>query len=219
VWTGAHGEERDLNTLDRELAAHDARALVTGGNHDGYDLWGMVPAESTGSRHVRARIELLPRGWRATSPSGNVLASLGGANSVDMPHRVWSGAPYWTAEQITEVDLEALGDKPVDILLGHDAPISALLSARLKLNEHLWEAAGLAYAAQGQKMFHRGVMQVRPRLVVSGHYHLFMDTVERFDATDGVRFECRTVILNSDGQPYTVAVLNTDTLGMEYLPR
>jgi hypothetical protein len=217
VWTGAHGEERDLNTLDRELAAHDARALVTGGNHDGYDLWGKVPVESTGSRHVRARIELLPRGWRATSPSGNVLASLGGANSVDMPGRLRSGEPHWPAEQITESDLVALGDEHVDVLLGHDAPRSALLRARLKLNEHLWEAAGLAYADRGQVMFHRGVSQVRPRLTVSGHYHLHLDVVETFEGSSGTPFECRTVILNADGQPHSLAILHTDSLQIEYL--
>jgi len=219
VWTGAHGEARDLNTLDRELAAHSARALVTGGNHEGYDRWETIPVGPTGTRVVRDTVELLPRGWRAASPAGNVIASLGGANSIDMPDRIRAGDPYWPAEQITPDDLFALGEEPVDILLGHDAPVSAALRARLKPNEHLWDATGLAYAVRGQGMFHRGVQQVRPRLTVSGHYHLHLDAVETFQAGDGKSFECRTVILNSDGHENAVAVLDTDTLRIEYLTR
>jgi hypothetical protein len=218
VWTGGDTEERELDTLDRDLAAHSAQALVTGGNHDGYDRWAEIPVGATGTRLVRPNIELLSRGWRATSPAGNVLASLGGANSIDMPARVRSGSAHWPAEQITESDLTALGSEPVDILLGHDAPRSALLSARLKSNEHLWEASGLAYANQGQEMFHRGVQQVRPRLVVSGHYHLHLDTVEMFRATDGASFECRSVILNAGSASSSVAILDTDSLLIEYLP-
>jgi hypothetical protein len=219
VWTGLHGEERDLNTLDRELAAHSAQAFVTGGNHEGYDRWSKVAISATGTRAVRDTIELLPRGWKANSPSGTVIASLGGANSIDMPARVRTGEPFWSAEQITEDDLASLGDDPVDVLLGHDAPRSALLRALLKLNQDHWEAAGIAYADRGQEMFHRGFAQVRPKLAVSGHYHLHMDAVETFEGSDGAPFECRTVILNSDGQPYTVAVLDTDSLRLEYLPR
>jgi hypothetical protein len=219
VWTGGETEERELDTFDSDLAAHSARALVTGGNHDGYDRWELIPARPDGIRPVRPNIELLPRGWRATSPAGNVLASLGGANSIDMPARVRTGSAHWPAEQITESDLTALGDESVDILLAHDAPMSATLRARLKPNEHLWEADGLEYASQGQAVFHRGVEQVRPRLVVSGHYHLYLDTVETFQATDGMSFECRSVILDAGGAPYSVAILDTDTLAIEYLPR
>lgn len=216
LWRGGEGESVILDMLSHSLTNHGALAYVTGGNHEGYDEWALIPSDADAIKWPRPNIALLPRGWRATSPTGNVIASLGGANSIDMPARIEGNLGYWEAEQITEADLAALGSAKVDVLLGHDAPKSVALLERLKAKEHLWDQAGLAYAHAGHDMFHRAVTQVQPRLTVSGHYHQHLDVIETFAAADGTPFEARMVILNADGAVPTIALLNTDALTVMY---
>jgi hypothetical protein len=214
-WNGSAHELQQLDEVQAELDKHGVTLFITGGNHDGYDEWDKIPAGTDGIRWVRHNIGLLPRGWRATSPTGNIIASLGGANSIDRasrkPHSSW-----WSQESITEADLAALGHDRVDVLLGHDVPKSSALDAELIPNESMWHPVGLAYAQHGQAMFHRGVRQVRPRLTIGGHYHLHLDSTERFVDLSGSVFETRVVVLAADGHHTTIAVLNTDTLELNY---
>ena len=214
-WNGHPEEELQLKAVRLELEKHDATLLITGGNHEGYDEWEKVPVSEDGIRWIRHNIGLLPRGWRALSPAGNIIASLGGANSIDRysrrPHRAW-----WPQESITPADLAALGHERVDILLGHDVPQSTALLNFLKPNERLWSAAGLAYAHEGHAMFHRGVQQVTPRMTIGGHYHLHLDSTERFTDVEGRTFETRVIVMDADGRHTTVAVLDTDALDIIY---
>jgi len=214
-WNGHPQEELQLKAIRLELEEHDATLFITGGNHDGYDEWEKIPVSEDGIRWARHNIGLLPRGWRAVSEGGNIIASLGGANSIDRysrkPHRAW-----WPQESITEADLAALGDDRVDVLLGHDVPQSVALLNFLKPNENMWHPAGLAYAHEGHAMFHRGVQQVTPRMTVGGHYHHHIDSTERFADLHGRTFETRVIVLAADGHPTTIAVLDTDTLEINY---
>jgi hypothetical protein len=98
-------------------------------------------------------------------------------------------------DQITEADLEALGTERVDALLGHNAPISKALKRRTPQPGGIWTAEEIAYATTGQAMFHRGVPQVRPKLVLSGHCHRFLDTSMCLEDRRGEHFEVRNVIL------------------------
>lgn len=216
LWDGSHSQDQLLDMLSACLAENGAIALVTGGNHDSYDEWSKVPENQFGIRWTRKNIVLLPRAWRASSPNGNIIASFGGANSIDKFSRLRRGEPHWDAEQITEQDLLALGTDKVDILLGHDAPKSPQLLELLAANETKWEPAGLAYSEQGQSMYQRAVDQVRPRMTVSGHYHLNLDVVERFTARGKGSYETRVVILNADGNSSFIAALNTDSLELFY---
>lgn len=217
VWNGGQRQNLALKPITMALKRAGAIGFVTGGNHDGYDEWEKVESDGNGIRWVRKNIGLLPRGWRAVSPAGNVVASFGGANSIDMPWRRRTNSGWWSQEQITEEDLEALGRDRVDILLGHDAPMSPTLMRRLAPNQSSWDPAGLAYAEVGHAMFHRGFIQVRPRMSLAGHYHLHHDVVERFTGEDGKAFETRVIVMNADGQFPTIAVLNTDELTLENL--
>lgn len=217
VWHSAPQERNKLSRLTAILDEHDAHLYVTGGNHEGYAaLERHHPEDDHGYRHITDRITWLPRGWRARTDAGTVVASLGGANSVDYDHPVRQppqnghGGSWWPEEQITDADLNRLGNDPVDVLLAHDAPRSQALQQELHKSSRFWSPQGLAYADMGQQMFHRGVTQVRPKLVLSGHYHQFLDTTETFHTWDGDEFETRSIILNCNGHPNSAGVLNVD---------
>ena len=211
VWSGRLLEELALKQLRLTLEANGQIAFVTGGNHENYDRLLAIEPDEAGIRWIRKNIGLLPRGWRAHTPSGRVIASLGGANSIDRYSRK-SGVSWWPQEQITEEDLASLGTDPVDILLSHDSPVSGALNERLRSSEHLWHPAGAQYAHEGHYIFHRGFQRVKPKIVLSGHYHLFLDVVETFRDEDGKEFDSRVVILNEGRLPRYVGALDTETL-------
>lgn len=217
VYSGLPAERAALDTLDQALFDAGASAFVTGGNHENYDLWDGIDPDSAGIRWATEQIGMLRRGWRAKSPTGRTIASLGGANSIDVFYRMQNRLGWWTGEQITEADLAALGTEPVDVLLGHDAPLSERLANRLARTEHLWDPEGLRYAKHGQSVFHQGFVQVRPQLVFSGHYHQFIDTTEEFVGADGAPFTARSVVLNFEGKYPSLAVLELSTLNIEFV--
>lgn len=216
LWTGAPIEEGRLNTLNGLLRNKGQTAFVTTGNHENYDLIEPIIADSDGIKWVRDSIGILPRGWRAETPSGRVLASLGGANSIDryqrVPHLSW-----WPQEQIEQADVDALGTTPVDILLGHDSPTTDTLVDYLAPSAHLWDPRGLSYSNDGRQVFHDAFLQVRPRIVISGHYHCHLDTFEKFVTKDGVDFESRVVILHESRFPRFVAYLDTTSLDLKVI--
>lgn len=216
VWSGRNSDDMALKRLRLALEANGQTAFVTGGNHENYDRLLAIEPDGAGIRWIRKNIGLLPRGWRALTPSGRVIASLGGANSIDRYSRK-AGVSWWPQEQITEEDLAALGTDLVDVLLAHDSPMSGALDERLRAGNHLWPAAGLAYSHEGHVMFHRGFRQVKPRLVVSGHYHLFLDVVESFRDEDGAEFESRVVILHESRFPRFVGLLDTESLELKVM--
>lgn len=219
LWEGQNRDWKALKALSLVLEAAGVIAYVTGGNHDGYTEWLKRTPDADGIRWIRGNIGLLPRGWRATTPGGKTIASLGGANSIDAPRRQREhpGRGWWPEESITDDDLAALGSERVDYLLGHDAPITRRLQGKLIPNEHHWEPAGLAYAHEGQAMFHRGFLKVRPSIVLSGHYHLFVDTTEEFETEDGDVFTARSVVLNAEGHYPSLAVLDADSGDVEFV--
>lgn len=216
LWTGQPREWSGLKRLRLLLEELGMTALVTGGNHEGYDAWDNIEQDDRGIRWINKRVGLLPRGWRAQSSTGKVIASLGGANSIDRynrrPHYGW-----WPQESITEEDLQALGTEPADVLLGHDSPQSKSLIGRLVQNEHYWTPKGLAWAQLGHEMFHRGFLQVRPSLTLGGHYHMFIDSQETFEAPDDTVFDSRVIVMNADGHWPTVAVLDTTDATVTYV--
>lgn len=222
VWHGAPKERRDLEWIDEVLETQGVQLLITGGNHEGYDaLERDYPQDRDGYRSLAERIVWLPRGWRGATVAGTTVANLGGANSIDRPRRQPSvdgrGGSWWPQEQITDADLAALGTAQVDVLLAHDAPITAELVRRLEPSRHRWTAAGLNYANDGQRMFHRAVEQVRASLIISGHYHLHLDATEMLSPAAAEAFQTRSVILNCSGEPASAAVLDVSSGAVEFV--
>lgn len=221
VWDGSQRDAFKLKPLNLDLQKAGATLYVTGGNHEGYTDLLKIEPDADGLRWIRKNIALLPRGWRAETPSGVRIASLGGANSIDRYERKPAinglAGSWWPEEQITDSDLAALGTGSVDILLGHDSPRSQTLLRKLRPNERMWNPKGLAYAHIGHQMFHRGVEQVQPSLTIGGHYHLFLDVTETFVTPTGQSFDTRCVILNAEWALPSIAVLDTDTQEFEFI--
>lgn len=223
IWHGGPRELKLLGKLDAILAAKDAQLFVTGGNHEGYvALERLFPADALGYRHLSERITFLPRGWRGRTKAGTIVASLGGANSIDRwvrkpPRTDGRGGSWWPEESITEADLKALGTDRVDVLLGHEAPFSRALRQHYEVNRGGWEPFEARYAEEGHRMFQRAVEQVRPRLVVSGHHHVHMKTVESYIAPGGETFKVLSVILDRDGATESMAALVLDERGLDLL--
>lgn len=137
---------------------------------------------------------------------GQVLAALGGANSIDRSHRRVNRT-WWAEEQITEDDLTNLGQEPVDILVSHDTatPLPALDVA---LHPEIYESADVEYAAAGREMFTRGFMQAKPTLSLAGHYHRFIDQPQSYGSGSSA-FQTRMVVLDqNDAQATSLAILD-----------
>jgi hypothetical protein len=142
---------------------------------------------------------------------------LGGANSIDFETRSL-GQDWWTEESITDRDLRKLGTEPADVLLSHDAPLGTpQLDALLNRTASKWSAEGRAYASEGRRKFHDGFLQVTPKLVIGGRYHLHSD--EWIETMAGSHpFSTRVIVLDRDGKPWPrhLAILNTADLSFEF---
>lgn len=219
LWPG-HNWGIDIDKLSRRLKTTRQTLAFVDGNHEDFDLLYKFPVADDGLRWIRPNIVHIPRGYRTVLASGATLAALGGANSVDIGHRVL-GRSVWGEESITEADLIKLGHEVVDVLIGHDAPLHLpSLDAWLAATDHGWPPAGLKYSAEGRAMFHRGFQQVRPRLYLGGHYHRHID--ERVTYTTGdTEFQTHVVILDQGGSASATsqAILDVHTIELEYFTR
>ncbi|WP_104194520.1 metallophosphoesterase [Cryobacterium sp. M25] len=210
----------DIDKLSRRLKMTAQTLAFVDGNHEDFDLLYKFPVADDGLRWIRPNIVHIPRGYRTVLASGATLAALGGANSVDIGHRV-PGRSVWTEESITEADLTTLGHEEADVLIGHDAPLDLpSLDAWLAATDHGWPPAGLKYSAEGRAMFHRGFQQVRPRLYLGGHYHRHIDELVTYSPADR-EFQTRVVILDQGGSASATsqAILDVRTLKLEFITR
>ncbi len=225
IWHGGPREIKLLSKLDAILAAEDARLFVTGGNHEGYAaLERQFPPDELGYRHLTERIAFLPRGWRGRTKAGTIVASLGGANSIDRwwrkpPRADGHGGSWWPQESITEADLEALGTARVHVLLGHEAPWSRELDKHISRRRSGLKHWELAYAAESQQMFQRAVEHVRPLMTISGHHHVWLNTVESHQNPAGEEFKTQSVVLNRDGTDEALATLDVDRFALQLLAK
>jgi hypothetical protein len=217
IW-GGRNWDNDVDKLSRRLRAAGQSLHFVDGNHEDFTRLLKFPVTNDGLRWIRPNIAHIPRGYRSALSSGLTLAALGGANSLDIDYRV-PGQSIWHQEAITESDLGELGREPADILIGHDAPLNVpALDAVLASAKDGWSAASLDYAARGREMFHRGFMQVKPKLYLGGHYHQHVDQIVSYSSGEP-EFRTRVVILDRMGDHTSVslAVLDVETLELEYL--
>lgn len=209
LWPGGNWANA-LRKIEKRLAHNNQYLYFLDGNHEWFDRLYDWPLQLDGLRYLTGggAIMHMPRGWRTTLASGKVLGVLGGAGSVDYPLRE-VGKSWWIEEAITEDDLQALGEDPVDILFGHEAPPNPKLDVRLLQTAHLWSPEALEYTHSVRQMFWRGVENVQPELIVGGHHHAFYDWLGP---------DYRNVILDRDITSGTsVAVLNVHTGGMDFM--
>jgi predicted phosphodiesterase len=214
VWSGCRSEEA-LTQLNVHLTDGMQTLLWVDGNHEDHVKIKTFPIGDGGIRWIRPRVGHLPRGYQATLTSGRTIAVLVGANSIDFEHRI-KNRTWWAEESITDEDLTALGSTPADILFGHDAPMHVPDLDRF-LNPAWWSPEALRYAAARRSMFHRGFIQVRPQLSVSGHYHQWVDNTVTYTDQAG-DFTTRVVVLDKDGRTeINPAILDITTLQLEFM--
>ncbi|SEB74922.1 Calcineurin-like phosphoesterase superfamily domain-containing protein [Paramicrobacterium humi] len=204
-----------LSRLEDHLNGRDQTMYFVDGNHENFHLLTARPVSPDGIRWIRTNIAHLPRGYRTRIQGGRSLAVLGGANSIDIAHRR-RGFTWWEQEQITQDDLNALGNEHAAVMLSHDAPMGVpTLDVRLRSGDKYWPPAAIEYAREGRKTFHRGFMQVRPQLSIGGHYHHFVDETVTYESPDG-SFTSRVVVLDQQGEHRgNCAILTTSTLNLE----
>jgi len=209
----------DLDAISDRLSAHGQILYFVDGNHEDFTTLNAIPISDDGLRWVRPNVAHLPRGYRTALASGATFAALGGANSIDKHRRV-EGRTWWPEESITEDDLLALGQEPVDILVGLDAPLPLpSLDAALALTGRTRPEEMRAYARAGRQQFHRGFLQVRPKLYLGGHYPLTTDETVAYGQGLYV-FETRVMLLSSKRSAETSqGILNVHTGDVEMFRR
>ncbi len=133
------------------------------GNHDNHDALGTLHPDDDGIVPIGPRCSYLARGlrweWR-----GVRFGALGGAFSVDWSDRA-VGESWWPGEVLTQADVDRLGERPLDVLVCHDAPAGAPLRG-LAL-----PPADEIQAKDVRDLLSEAVRQTRPKLVVHGHWH------------------------------------------------
>lgn len=153
----------------RFLTAVDAACDVLGvdlwfidGNHDDHESLASI-------RHapepvaLTDRVSYLSRGLRVDL-GGVSFGFLGGAFSVDWRQRT-NGIDWWP-DEVTEVDdVERLGDRPLDVLVTHDAPAGIELAS--------WQLPGSDQIRADEVRFliKRAVEATTPRVAIHGHWH------------------------------------------------
>jgi hypothetical protein len=215
LWPGENWSN-NLTKVAKRLASSGQTLCWVDGNHEDHHRLGTFPVDAGGLRRLRPNLIHLPRGYRTSLDTGKTLAALGGANSIDFERRK-DGVSWWAEESITDADLDTLGDTHADILIGHDAPLDLpSLDGVLTQTDRSWSTRALAYAEEGRRKFHQGFIRVSPSLYIGGHYHLPIDeVVGYFDDRHG--FPTRVVLLDEvQGTGASCAILDLDTLGLDY---
>jgi len=211
VWPGVN-YKRTLDKISNRLQDLDFTLYFVDGNHEWFPELFTYPVGVDGQRRVRENVIHLPRGYRTTLTSGREFAALGGANSIDRDERR-EGHDWWPEETISESDLVSLGDGPVDLMVGHDAPLRvpsldwALAANELGLSEEMQE-----YSFAGRRALHRGFSALQPELYIGGHYHRFIDEIVDFDDWRST-FRTRVVLLDQASQGnQSTAIVDSSTL-------
>jgi hypothetical protein len=219
VWNG-EDYQRNLDKISSRLRNRGQSLYWIDGNHEDFAiLYDKFPVDADGVRWLRPNIAHLTRGYRTILTSSRSLAVLGGANSIDRRLRT-AGRDWWPQEMISDNDLTALGVEYADILIGHEAPLHVPdLDRELEATSGAWRPSEEEYAADGRRMFHRGFMAVRPRLVVCGHHHRHVDQDLPFGEGEDA-FQCRVVILDkNEPKAISQAILDLASLHLEFFTR
>jgi predicted phosphodiesterase len=175
IW---HDDSRYLNKMTHYLQQRGQHLYFVDGNHEDFKRLATFPLQPDGTRKITKHITHLPRGLRLDWDGLNVLA-LGGAASIDRKHRR-KGHAWWPEELITEEDVaRAVEGGPADLMLCHDSPCTAPNS--ITDDPYLQNLAArdfgsdmIDYCHGNRVMLAKATDAVKPRLLLHGHYHMFM---------------------------------------------
>lgn len=157
-----------LEYLTRVLNSWEINLYFVDGNHEDFELLKTFPIGEDGTRRITERIFHLPRGFR-WSWSGTSFLALGGAFSVDKGART-PGVDWFPDEEISLRDSYVAAEGgPVDIMVTHDCP-NGVTIPRIALMPNLPQSLD-QQAYQHRMILGSVVDQVKPKVLVHGHYH------------------------------------------------
>jgi hypothetical protein len=193
-----------LSEVNAAVARAKRYLYVVPGNHEhwpslcigselgftGYDEHGFLVSATYPRLRVSPRVNV----WEW---DGLVYASLSGANSIDFQFRT-EGRSWWRDESPTDAHVDKLtslvGERQVDILITHDAPLDAIdamnLYPRSADAQSWWSPLAVAYARESSRVIGVARARLAPRVHVCGHHH-----VRRSVRIDGTAVE----LLGDDG--------------------
>lgn len=207
TWAGGKRERLRLDLVNEVLSLVDLTMWVVLGNHENYDLIDGIEPDAAGVRWMD-RVGLLPRAGRLNE-AGVEIGWLSGAASVDRSRRE-PGRSWWPQEIPSDHEVLPLrAGPPVDVLFAHEALDTSLLRAVIAPNATGWEPADLTYATAARQQFTQRTAEVLGDggLVVSGHYHCSLRAEERIPRLGGSPIRARNVILGSEWQTNSIALL------------
>ena len=187
-WPGA-GEQYTA-AVDMCCQLWDQTLYITPGNHENWDYLNALPYQN-GQAWIGERVCVLERNTRFEM-DGRQFLSLGGAPSIDFPHRI-EGHSWWHGEMLTEGEVRRAAEGGhADIMLAHDAPTPGTAAVqRIVADPRGWTTAGVNYAAEGRRLMDIAFEGVRPKVFAHGHYHVADEAM-----VDGTHF----LSLGQDGR-------------------
>lgn len=213
IWASKNGHDF-LEGVNEVCKEHDVTVYVTLGNHENYNMvkhYAEEKSDKNGLIWVRDYIALFPRVFRFKVGELEFL-SLGGAPSIDFKHRV-EDVSWWPDEMLTDEQVEeAIAGGRCDVMLTHDAPErgTQVVENILVYNPQGWSEQELAYAKEGRDRMTRAVQEIKPRMLLHGHYHTKgAGNLKYGEETAGVIYS-----LDCDGVDGNIAIMDTNDLFM-----
>ena len=163
-WPDEKGDQF-LSQVAACAQAHNVEVYVIDGNHDwpeGYVRYVSASAPD-GFAAVRDNLFYVPRGHRWIW-AGVRFGALGGAVSTNRSS-LRLGHDWWPQERPSFVDLERLGDAPLDILVTHD------LAAGQPPGQYAVSTDVLADLTEVRQMLTNAAYRTEAQLNVHGHLH------------------------------------------------
>jgi hypothetical protein len=172
LWPGALGEFY-LKEMQALTGHYGIPVLWLDGNHEDFQQLDAMQADEHGLHQMSELLWHLPRGARWVW-NGVSFCALGGATSLDRPHRT-EGRSWWPQEEVAEKDvLEAVQGGAVDVLLLHDCPTGVDIP-RIRHRDPLttgWPPLELERAWDHRDVVRRVVQELLPARILHGHYHI-----------------------------------------------
>jgi predicted phosphodiesterase len=194
---------RFLDRVSQELDRAGIMLVWVDGNHENHEyLRANYHQSENGMVPIRKRIVHAPRGSRWEWDRCKFLA-LGGAFSIDKKWRT-PGKDWWPEELITTAEAQrAIEDGYADIMVTHDCPGPGEITPWDPNGEPDRKKDNWPESVGNRRMLDAVFREVRPKLLVHGHYH---NTYRASLGTSIIQG------LGRDGDPSSLWTLDTDDL-------
>lgn len=161
-WPHKPWGKKFLAAVNRLAEGTGIRFMWVDGNHENHDYIDQLVKIRGNENPIPTPsewVQYIPRGCRFEY-NGYTLMGFGGAWSVDWRDRQL-GDTWWKQETITQEQVDALEDEPVDILISHEAPFGKEISYKDEI---------LTSIVQRELMLEIQ-NKVNPAYHICGHHH------------------------------------------------